>query len=93
MSATRTSTWNVTTDSQSDLQISRTLIAIQRKEISLLPRPIKLYSEMVDAIERLLETLAEVRTLRFSVPRKATVLDVLPLRREFVSLPPAFAIS
>lgn len=72
---------------QKDLQISRTLIDIQRKEISLLPRPVRLYSEMVDATEHLLETLVEVRILRFSVPRKATVLDVLPIRRELVSSP------
>jgi len=36
-------------------------------------------------MERLLETFTEVRTLRFSLPRKATVLDVLPIRRELVS--------
>ncbi|WVQ95542.1 hypothetical protein IAU59_002639 [Kwoniella sp. CBS 9459] len=68
-----------------DLMLSRTLISIQRQEISLLPRPVKLYSEIIDASERLLETLVEIRMLRFSVPRKATVLDVLPIRRELIS--------
>ncbi|KAK4684367.1 hypothetical protein P7C73_g5815, partial [Tremellales sp. Uapishka_1] len=68
-----------------NIQLSRTLVSIQKREISLLPRPIKLYSEVIDAAERLTETLAEIRTLRFSVPRKATVLDVLPIRREVVS--------
>ncbi|WVQ86052.1 hypothetical protein IAT38_008220 [Cryptococcus sp. DSM 104549] len=68
-----------------DFQLSRTLISIQRQEISLLPRPIKLYSEIIDASERLLATLTEVRILRFSVPRKETVLDVLPIRRELIS--------
>ncbi|WVF67982.1 hypothetical protein IAT40_002744 [Kwoniella sp. CBS 6097] len=68
-----------------DLTLSRTLISIQRQEISLLPRPVKLYSEIIDASERLLETLVEIRMLRFSVPRKATVLDVLPIRRELIS--------
>ncbi|OCF31748.1 hypothetical protein I316_06555 [Kwoniella heveanensis BCC8398] len=68
-----------------DLALSRTLIAIQRQEISLLPRPVRLYSEIIDASERLLETLVEIRMLRFSVPRKATVLDVLPIRRELIS--------
>jgi len=57
---------------------------MQRQEVSLLPRPIKLYSEIVDATERLFEALDEVRVLRFSVPRKATVFDIIPLRRELV---------
>lgn len=63
----------------------RSLIRIQRNEISLLPRPVKLYSEVVDASERLIESLAEIRLLRFSVPRKPAVFDVMPLRRELVS--------
>ncbi|KAK8850420.1 hypothetical protein IAR55_004338 [Kwoniella newhampshirensis] len=68
-----------------DFGLSRSLVSIQRQEISLLPRPVKLYSEVIDASERLLETLIEIRILRFSVPRKATVLDVLPIRRELIS--------
>ncbi|WVO17298.1 hypothetical protein L204_104990 [Cryptococcus depauperatus] len=67
------------------LQLARALVAIQKQEVSLLPRPIKLYSEIIDASERLLETLIEIRTLRFSVPRKETVLDVLSIRRELIS--------
>lgn len=63
----------------------RNLVDVQKQEISLLPRPIKLYSEVVDLLERLIETFTEVRALRFSLPRKATVLDVLPIRRELVS--------
>ncbi|GMK54467.1 hypothetical protein CspeluHIS016_0110530 [Cutaneotrichosporon spelunceum] len=64
---------------------SRRLIDIQKREISLLPRPIKLYSEVIDVAERLIETFTEVRILRFSLPRQETVLDVLPIRRELVS--------
>lgn len=63
----------------------RTLQSVQQREIGLLPRPTKLYGEIVDLLERLLETFGEIRTLRFSLPRKATVLDVLPIRRELVS--------
>ena len=66
----------------------RLLIDIQRKEVSLLPRPIKLYAEVVDAVDRLIETFAEVRLLRFSVPRKTAVFDVMPLRRELVGVSP-----
>ena len=68
------------------IERSRLLVDIQKKEVSLLPRPIKLYSEILDCLERVIEMFAEIRVLRFSVPRKATVLDVLPLRRELVSL-------
>lgn len=63
----------------------RTLQSVQQREISLLPRPTKLYAEIVDMLERLIETFSEIRVLRFSLPRKATVLDVLPIRRELVS--------
>jgi len=72
-------------DVRTHVATSRTLVAIQRKEISLLPRPIKLYSEVVDATERFFETLAEIRVLRFSVPRKSTVFDIMPLRTQLVS--------
>ncbi|KIR69149.1 hypothetical protein I314_00253 [Cryptococcus bacillisporus CA1873] len=68
-----------------DVQLARALVAVQRQEVSLLPRPIKLYSEIIDAGERLLELLIEIRILRFGVPRKETVLDVLPIRRELIS--------
>ncbi|KAL1409882.1 hypothetical protein Q8F55_003881 [Vanrija albida] len=64
---------------------SRTLVEIQRRELSLLPRPVKLYAEVIDLTERLIETFGEIRTLRFSLPRKATVLDVLSSRRELIS--------
>lgn len=63
----------------------RTLQSVQQREIGLLPRPTRLYGEIVDLLERLIETFGEIRTLRFSLPRKATVLDVLPIRRELVS--------
>ena len=67
------------------IRISNNLIELQRKEISLLPRPVKLYAEVVDASERLIDGLAEIRVLRFSVPRKLTVFDMMPLRRELIS--------
>lgn len=44
-----------------------------------------MYIEVVDVMDRLVIAFSEVRTLRFSVPRQATVLDVLPIRRELVS--------
>lgn len=68
-----------------EITAARTLVFVQRNEIALLPRPIRLYGEILDASERLIETMIEIRLLRFSVPRKETVLDVLPLRSELVS--------
>lgn len=68
-----------------EINAARTLVAVQRNEISLLPRPIRLYSEVLDAAERFIDTLIEIRLLRFSVPRKETVLDVITIRSEFVS--------
>ncbi len=73
----------------------RGLVAVQRREVSLLPRPVKLYLEIIDSTERLVDILADIRTLRFGVPRQATVLEVLPLRQEVVSsvLIALFALS
>lgn len=70
---------------QTQIRTCRTLVDIQVNELSLLPRPIKMYIEVVDVMDRLVIAFSEVRTLRFSVPRQATVLDVLPIRRELVS--------
>jgi hypothetical protein len=66
------------------IEASRTLIELQKNEVSLLPRPIKLYAEVVDASERMIEIMAEIRLLRFSVPRKPAVFDIMPIRREMV---------
>jgi hypothetical protein len=60
-------------------------VQIQKLEASLLPKPIKLYSEVNDILERLFELLSDLRVLRLGVPRKEAVLDVLPLRRDLVS--------
>ena len=64
---------------------SRSLVQVQKLEASLLPKPIKLYGEVTDILERLFELLSDLRVLRLGVPRKETVLDVLPLRRDLVS--------
>ena len=69
------------------LAVSRNLVQIQRREVSLLPRPVRLYGEVIDDMERLIGTFDEIRLLRFSVPRKETILDVLSLRREVVRDP------
>jgi hypothetical protein len=68
-----------------EITAARTLITVQRNELSLLPRPTRLYVEVLDTVERTIDTLVEIRLLRFSVPRKETVLDVLPIRSEIVS--------
>lgn len=64
---------------------ARDLIAIQRAEFSLLPKPVQLYASLTDTIAAISDKLVEIRTLRFSIPRKETVLDVLDKRRDIVN--------
>lgn len=70
----------------------QSLAQIQHLEVSLLPKPYKLHSRLNASLKRILEVLIEIRTLRLSIPRRETVLDVLPLRQDLVSfkkeLPP-----
>lgn len=64
---------------------SRNLITIQQAEISLLPKPVRLYGAMTDKLSLIFDTLIEIRMLRMSIPRKETVLDVIELRRGIVN--------
>lgn len=64
---------------------SRDLLAIQRAEVSLLPKPVHVYADFTDTIALVYDKLVEIRTLRLSIPRKETVLDVLDKRRDIVN--------
>jgi hypothetical protein len=64
----------------------QSLAQIQHLEVSLLPKPYKLHSRLNASLKSILEVLIEIRTLRLSIPRRETVLDVLPLRQDLVSL-------
>jgi hypothetical protein len=63
----------------------QSLAQIQHLEVSLLPKPYKLHSLLNASLSKILEVLIEIRTLRLSIPRRETVLDVIPLRQDLVS--------
>lgn len=63
----------------------QSLAQIQHLEVSLLPKPYKLHSRLNGSLKSILEVLIEIRTLRLSIPRRETVLDVIPLRQDLVS--------
>lgn len=63
----------------------QSLAQIQHLEVSLLPKPYKLHLRLNASLSSILEVLIEIRTLRLSIPRRETVLDVLPLRQDLVS--------
>lgn len=63
----------------------QSLAQIQHLEVSLLPKPYKLHSRLNASLKNILEVLIEIRTLRLSIPRRETVLDVIPLRQDLVS--------
>jgi hypothetical protein len=94
------SSLNLTADNQPKSGISQcqSLAQIQHLEVSLLPKPYKLHLRLNQSLSRILELLVEIRMLRLSIPRRETVLDVLPLRQDLVSIlwhhsPPAYSNS
>ncbi|KAJ9092812.1 hypothetical protein QFC21_006688 [Naganishia friedmannii] len=66
-------------------QSIESLAQIQHLEVSLLPKPYKLHLRLNHTLSHMLELLVEIRMLRLSIPRRETVLDVLPLRQDLVS--------
>jgi len=69
---------------QSGISQCQSLAQIQHLEVSLLPKPYKLHLRLNQSLSRILELLVEIRMLRLSIPRRETVLDVLPLRQDLV---------
>ena len=63
----------------------RSLTTIQQLEISLLPKPFKLHVQLNNNLAKIYDLLVEIRTIRQGIPRRETVLDVLPLRQSLVS--------
>ncbi|KAJ9122833.1 hypothetical protein QFC24_003869 [Naganishia onofrii] len=70
---------------ESGISQCQSLAQIQHLEVSLLPKPYKLHLRLNQSLSRILELLVEIRMLRLSIPRRETVLDVLPLRQDLVS--------
>jgi hypothetical protein len=55
-------------------------------EASLLPKPVKKYEALIRNLTELLNLFSGLRAIRKNIPRKVTVVDVLPERTELVSL-------
>ncbi|KAJ9119016.1 hypothetical protein QFC22_003505 [Naganishia vaughanmartiniae] len=70
---------------ESGISQCQSLAQIQHLEVSLLPKPYKLHLRLNQSLSNILELLVEIRMLRLSIPRRETVLDVLPLRQDLVS--------
>ncbi|KAK9893742.1 hypothetical protein P389DRAFT_107891 [Cystobasidium minutum MCA 4210] len=54
-------------------------------EISLLPKPIEQYRSLIRDLNELTNLWSGLRAIRQHIPRKLTVLDVLPQRTELIS--------
>lgn len=54
-------------------------------ETSLLPKPVKKYRKLIADLNELVNLWSGLRAIRQNIPRKLTVLDVLPQRTELVS--------
>ncbi|KAF8061044.1 hypothetical protein FPV67DRAFT_1453065 [Lyophyllum atratum] len=54
-------------------------------ELSLVPKPMRCYRQIVDVLQRLLDLLTGIRKIRENIPRKETVEEVIPQRREMMS--------
>lgn len=54
-------------------------------ETSLLPKPVKKYRKLIRNLNELLNLWSGLRAIRQHIPRKLTVLDVMPQRTELIS--------
>ncbi|KDQ12279.1 hypothetical protein BOTBODRAFT_161808 [Botryobasidium botryosum FD-172 SS1] len=74
-----------------ELEMRRTLIRQKEilramdLEISLLPKPMRVYRNTIDTIQRILDILTGLRRIRENVPKRGTIRDLLPERQSLVS--------
>ncbi|TFK72565.1 hypothetical protein BDN72DRAFT_836131 [Pluteus cervinus] len=61
------------------------LLSTMGDEISLVPKPIQRYHDIIIILSRLLDTFIGLRKVRENIPRKETVDAVAPQRREMIS--------
>ncbi|EGO29517.1 hypothetical protein SERLADRAFT_359518 [Serpula lacrymans var. lacrymans S7.9] len=61
------------------------LMASMRDELSLVPKPVHHYRQVVLKLQKVLDLMAGLRKIREKIPRNITVFPVLKERREFVS--------
>ncbi|KAG1883151.1 hypothetical protein F4604DRAFT_1741037 [Suillus subluteus] len=76
---------------KSELQIrnalhrSSSLLTIMNDELSLVPKPMRHYREVVLKIQKILDLMTGLRKIRENIPRKETIASVLKERKEFIS--------
>ncbi|KAF9264928.1 hypothetical protein L218DRAFT_1076360 [Marasmius fiardii PR-910] len=73
--------WNI----RQTLHRMSVLVATMNDELSLAPKPMRRYREVMATLHRLLDYLIGLRTVREHIPRKQTVTAVACERRELVS--------
>ncbi|KAH7908025.1 Fusaric acid resistance protein-like-domain-containing protein [Hygrophoropsis aurantiaca] len=61
------------------------LIRTMGHELSLVPKPMRHYRQVVQKLQKILDLMTGLRKIREKIPRKETVASVLKERREFVS--------
>ncbi|KAF8061449.1 hypothetical protein FPV67DRAFT_1703736 [Lyophyllum atratum] len=62
-----------------------TFICDSQRMMYLVQKPMRCYRQIVDVLQRLLDLLTGIRKIRENIPRKETVEEVIPQRREMMS--------
>jgi hypothetical protein len=61
------------------------LITAMNDELSLVPKPMRRYRELLDTLQKQLDLFSGLRKIRENIPRQETVTSVTEQRRELVS--------
>ncbi|KAI0332078.1 hypothetical protein GY45DRAFT_1299694 [Cubamyces sp. BRFM 1775] len=61
------------------------LVKTMHDELSLLPKPLRHYRQVIITMQKLLDLMTGLRKIRENIPRKETVANVFKERREFMS--------
>ncbi|THH09172.1 hypothetical protein EW146_g8766 [Bondarzewia mesenterica] len=81
----RTKTYKLELQIRSSLYRLSLLIDTMNAELSLLPKPMRLYRKTVSTLQNTLDLMTGLRKVRENIPVKETVSSVFSERREFVS--------
>ncbi|KAI0781250.1 hypothetical protein BD413DRAFT_462963 [Trametes elegans] len=61
------------------------LVKTMHDEVSLLPKPLRHYRQVINTMQKMLDLMTGLRKIRENIPRKETVANVFKERREFMS--------
>jgi len=64
---------------------SSALVESMQDEVSLIPKPVRMYREVLASQQRLLDVLTGLRRIREHLPKKAVVNQVFEERRDLIS--------